>query len=72
MDTLSYKTVSINKATRDKAWVLVDADGQILGRLASRVAILLKGKHKPSFTPHVDCGDNVFVINSEKITLSGN
>ena len=72
VDTLSYKTVSINKATRDKAWVLVDADGQTLGRLASRVAILLRGKHKPSFTPHVDCGDNVIVINAEKITLSGN
>ena len=72
MDTLSYKTVSINKATRDKAWVLVDADGQTLGRLASRVAILLRGKHKPSFTPHVDCGDNVVVINAEKIKLSGN
>ena len=71
MDTLSYKTVSINKATRDKAWVLVDADGQTLGRLASRVAILLRGKHKPSFTPHVDCGDNVVVINAEKIKLSG-
>ena len=72
MDTLSYKTISVNKATRDKAWVLIDADGQTLGRLASRVAILLRGKHKPSFTPHVDCGDNVVVINAEKIKLSGN
>ena len=72
MDTLSYKTISINKSTRDKAWVLIDADGQTLGRLASRVAILLRGKHKASFTPHVDCGDNVIVINAEKIKLSGN
>ena len=72
MNTLSYKTISANKSTREKIWVLVDADGQTLGRLASRVAILLRGKHKPSFTPHVDCGDNVIVINAEKIILSGN
>ena len=72
MDTLSYKTISANKATSDKQWVLVDAEGQTLGRLASKVAILLRGKHKPNFTPHVDCGDNVIVINSEKINLSGN
>ncbi|MGC6438975.1 MAG: 50S ribosomal protein L13 [Flavobacteriaceae bacterium] len=72
MDTLSYKTISANKATRDKQWVLVDAEGQTLGRLASKVAILLRGKHKPNFTPHVDCGDNVVVINAEKIHLSGN
>ena len=72
MDTLSYKTVSANKATVNKEWVLVDAEGQTLGRLASRVAILLRGKHKPNFTPHVDCGDNVIVINAEKINLTGN
>ena len=72
MDTLSYKTKSANKATVNKEWVLVDAEGQTLGRLASRVAILLRGKHKPNFTPHVDCGDNVVVINAEKINLSGN
>jgi large subunit ribosomal protein L13 len=72
VDTLSYKTVSANKATVNKEWVLVDADGQNLGRLASRVAILLRGKHKPNFTPHVDCGDNVIVINAEKINLTGN
>ena len=72
MDTLSYKTISANKATVDKQWVLIDAEGQTLGRLASKVAILLRGKHKPNFTPHVDCGDNVIVINSEKINLSGN
>ncbi|MDN3664261.1 50S ribosomal protein L13 [Algibacter miyuki] len=72
MDTLSYKTISANKATADKQWVLVDAEGQALGRLASKVAKLLRGKHKPNFTPHVDCGDNVIVINAEKISLSGN
>ncbi|MDA7559135.1 50S ribosomal protein L13 [Flavobacteriaceae bacterium] len=72
MDTLSYKTISANKATVNKEWVLVDAEGQTLGRLASKVAILLRGKHKPNFTPHVDCGDNVIVINAEKINLSGN
>ena len=72
MDTLSYKTISANKATVDKQWVLIDAEGETLGRLASKVAILLRGKHKTNFTPHVDCGDNVIVINSEKIILSGN
>ncbi len=72
MDTLSYKTVSANKGTVVKEWLLVDADGQTLGRLASEVAKLLRGKHKPSFTPHVDCGDNVIIINSSKINLTGN
>lgn len=72
MDTLSYKTVSANKNTVTKEWLLVDADGLALGRLASEVAILLRGKHKPNFTPHVDCGDNVVVINAEKINLTGN
>ncbi|WP_222983168.1 50S ribosomal protein L13 [Flagellimonas meishanensis] len=72
MDTLSYKTISANKSTVDKQWLLVDAEGQALGRLASKVAKLLRGKHKTNYTPHVDCGDNVIVINAEKITLSGN
>lgn len=72
MDTLSYKTASANKNTVNKEWLLVDADGQALGRLASEVAKLLRGKHKPNFTPHVDCGDNVVVINASKVTLSGN
>lgn len=71
MDTLSYKTVSANKNTVQKEWLLVDADGQALGRLASEVAILLRGKHKTNYTPHVDCGDNVIIINAEKINLSG-
>ena len=72
MDTLSYKTISANKSTVQKEWILVDAEGEILGRLASKVANLLRGKHKPDFTPNVDCGDNVIIINAEKIRLSGN
>ena len=71
MDTLSYKTVSANKQTVNKEWLWIDADGMILGRLASEVAKLLHGKHKPEFTPHVDCGDNVVIINAEKVVLSG-
>ena len=71
MDTLSYKTVSGNKETARKEWILIDAEGQTLGRLASVVAMVLRGKHKTNFTPHADCGDNVVVINAEKITLSG-
>ena len=71
MDTLSYKTVSANKNTVNKEWVLVDADGQALGRLASEVAKLLRGKHKPNFTPHADCGDNVIIVNAEKVSFSG-
>lgn len=71
MDTLSYKTVSANRETVDKKWVLVDAEGQTLGRLASEIAILIRGKHKTNYTPHVDCGDNVIVINAEKVKLSG-
>lgn len=72
MDTLSYKTVSANKETVHKEWVLIDAENEILGRLASKVAQLIRGKLKTDFTPHVDCGDNVIVINAEKIKLSGN
>ena len=71
MDTLSYKTKSANKSTVKKAWLLVDAEDQILGRLASKVAILLRGKHKPDFTPHVDGGDYVIIINAEKVKLTG-
>ena len=72
MDTLSYKTISANKATVNKEWVMVDATGQHLGRLASKVAKLLRGKYKPGFTPHVDCGDNVIIINGSKVELTGN
>ena len=71
MNALSYKTVSTSKATVSKEWIVVDADGHNLGRLASKVAMILRGKYKPSYTPHVDCGDNVIVINSEKINLTG-
>jgi len=72
VNTLSYKTVSANKATADKQWIVVDAEGHNLGRLSTKVAMLLRGKYKPSYTPHVDCGDNVIVINAEKINLTGN
>ncbi|WP_300668795.1 50S ribosomal protein L13 [Soonwooa sp.] len=72
MNTLSYKTVSANKATANKEWVVVDAAEQPLGRLASKVAKILRGKHKTNYTPHADCGDNVIVLNAEKVALSGN
>ena len=71
MDTLSYKTVSANAGTVTKEWVVIDATDQILGRLASRVALVLRGKNKPSYTPHVDCGDNVIIINADKVRLTG-
>ena len=71
MDTLSYKTVSANKKTVNKEWVVLDAEGQSLGRLASIAAKFIRGKYKPDYTPHVDCGDNVIVINAEKINLTG-
>lgn len=72
MDTLSYKTISANKATAHKEWVVVDATDQILGRFCSKVAKILRGKYKANFTPHVDCGDNVIIINADKIKLTGN
>ena len=72
MDTLSYKTISANKATVTKEWVIVDATDQTLGRLGAKVAKLLRGKYKPNFTPHVDCGDNVIIINADKVVLTGN
>ncbi len=71
MDTLSYKTISVNEANAEKNWVLVDADQKVLGRLASDVAKIIRGKNKPSFTPHADCGDHVIVINADKIRLTG-
>lgn len=71
MDTLSYKTISANKETSIKEWILVDAENEILGRLASKVAKIVRGKNKPSFTPHADCGDNVVIINAEKVKLTG-
>jgi len=72
VNTLSYKTVSANAATVDKNWVVVDAEGQTLGRLASKIALLLRGKRKPNYTPHVDCGDNVIILNADKVVLTGN
>ena len=72
MSHLSYKTASANRETVNKEWLLIDAEGQPLGRVASKIASLLRGKHKVDFTPHVDCGDNVVVVNAEKVTLSGN
>ncbi len=71
MDTLSYKTISANKETAQKEWVVVDATDQVLGRLASKVAKLLRGKYKPNFTPNVDCGDNVVIVNADKIIITG-
>jgi len=71
MDTLSFKTISANKETVTKEWVLIDAENEVLGRLASKVSMLLRGKLKPNFTPHVDCGDNVVIINAEKVRLTG-
>ncbi|MBO8446344.1 MAG: 50S ribosomal protein L13 [Bacteroidetes bacterium] len=72
MDTLSYKTISANKETVTKEWVVVDATDQILGRFCSKVAKLARGKYKPNFTPHVDCGDNVIIVNADKIKMTGN
>ncbi len=72
MNTLSYKTISANRATADKQWVVVDAADMVLGRMASKVARILRGKHKPNYTPHVDCGDNVIIINADKVKLTGN
>ena len=71
MDTLSYKTISANKETAQKEWIVVDATDQVLGRLGSKVAKLLRGKYKPNFTPNVDCGDNVIIINADKVRLTG-
>ena len=72
MEAISYKTVSASKETVTKGWVIVDAENEVLGRLASNVAYILRGKDKVNFTPHVDTGDNVIIINAEKIKLTGN
>lgn len=73
MDTLSYKTQSETKeaATANRKWYIIDADGEVVGRLSSRIAHVLRGKHKPSYTPHIDCGDCVVVINAEKVRFTG-
>ena len=72
MDTLSYKTKSARKNDETKKWFIVDADGEVLGRMATKIADVLRGKHKPSFTPHADTGDYVIVVNAEKVRLTGN
>ena len=72
MDSLSYKTISANASTVEKEWILIDANDEVLGRLCSQVAKILRGKHKPSYTPHTDCGDYVIVINADKVKLTGN
>ena len=71
MDTLSFKTISANKETAKKEWVVIDASDQVVGRLCSKVAKLIRGKYKPNFTPHVDCGDNVIIINAAKVVFTG-
>ena len=71
MDSLSYKTISANAATVDKQWVVIDATDEVLGRLASQVAKILRGKNKPTFTPHVDTGDHVIILNADKVVLTG-
>ena len=72
MDTLSYKTLSANKETANKRWFVVDAEGQTLGRMVSKVAKILRGKYKTNFTPHADCGDFIIILNAGKVVMSGN
>ena len=72
MDALSYKTKFVNKATAEKEWLLVDAENEVVGRLASKLAYLIRGKHKTNFTPHTDCGANIVVINADKVRFTGN
>ncbi|MEL6805600.1 MAG: 50S ribosomal protein L13, partial [Bacteroidota bacterium] len=72
MKALRYKTVSANQDTVDKKWLVIDVEGQVVGRAASQIASILRGKHKTNFTPHVDCGDNAIVINAEKVRFTGN
>ena len=71
MNTQSYKTVFANPKTVSKGWVVIDATDVVLGRLASRVALILRGKDKPYFTPNQDCGDNVVILNADKVKLTG-
>lgn len=72
MDTLSYKTKSAKASEVDRKWFIVDAEGEVVGRVCSKIASVLRGKHKASYTPHVDTGDNVIVINADKIRFTGN
>lgn len=71
MDTLSYKTKFVNKATANKEWYVIDAQNEVVGRLSAQIAMILRGKNKPSYTPHADCGDNVIIINAEKVRFTG-
>lgn len=71
MDTLSYKTLTPNAESVEKQWLLIDATGQHLGRLCSKVAKILRGKNKPSYSPNIECGDNVIIINADKVVLTG-
>ena len=71
VNPISYKTEFTHEAAADKKWYLVDAENQVVGRLASRVAYILRGKNKPSYTPHSDCGDNVIIINADKVRFTG-
>jgi large subunit ribosomal protein L13 len=71
MDSRSYKTLSANKANADKKWLVIDVEGKVLGRACTEIAMILRGKNKPNYTPHADCGDNVIVINAEKVRLTG-
>lgn len=72
MDTLSYKTKSQRKEDVERKWHIIDAEDLVLGRMSSKIATILRGKHKPSYTPHIDCGDFVIVINAEKVRFTGN
>ncbi len=71
MDTLSFKTISTRKEDVERSWHIVDAEGETVGRICSRIAHVLRGKHKPSYTPHIDCGDHVIVVNAEKVRFTG-
>ena len=71
MNTLSYKTKSENKDSVERKWYVIDAEGEVVGRLCTRIASVLRGKHKPSFTPHFDAGDYVIVINADKVRFTG-
>jgi len=72
VDTLSYRTISAKKETVERKWYIIDAEGETVGRLCTRIATVLRGKHKPSYTAHVDCGDFIVVVNAEKIRFTGN
>jgi len=71
VNTLSYKTISANAQTVKREWFIIDAQNLVTGRLATKIATLLRGKHKASYTPHVDCGDYVIVVNAEKVRFTG-